>query len=187
VKKLTSVATPSGEVISGSPKNFAEGLNTAIKSFPDVFDNIYGDVVLEDDVLTEMEEIDKDDALTLTYSLVNIPGSLGKDLIAEDYDENTFYYSKFLRTSDAAKAKAKYNELATQLQSAGITNSFLTGKQKLTGKVMPPDTSKEKTESEFTISGGSSDFENFKVWLRLRKVDNEYVVEILLGEKTEDF
>jgi hypothetical protein len=187
VKKLTSVATPSGEVISGSPKNFAEGLNTAIKSYPDVFDNIYGDVVLEDDVLTEMEEIDKDDALTLTYSLVNIPGSMGKDLIAEDYDENTFYYSKFLRTSDAAKAKAKYNELATQLQSAGITNSFLTGKQKLTGKVMPPDTSKEKTESEFTISGGSSDFENFKVWLRLRKVDNEYVVEILLGEKTEDF
>jgi hypothetical protein len=110
-------------------------LNTAIKSFPDVFENIYGDVVLEDGILTEMEEIDEDDVLTFTYSLVNIPGSLGKNLIAEDFDENTFYYSKFLRTSDAAKAKAKYNELATQLQSAVITNSFLTGKQKLTGKL----------------------------------------------------
>ena len=187
VKKLTSVTTPSGEVISGSPKNFAEGLNTAIKSYPDIFENIYGDVVLEDDVLTEMEEIDEDAALTFTYSLVNIPGSIGKNLIAEDFDENTFYYSKFLRTSDATKAKAKYNELATQLQSAVITNSFLTGKQKLAGKVLPPNTSKDKTESEFTISGTSSDFDDFKVWLRLRKVGDEYIVEILLGEKTEDF
>ena len=187
VKKLTSVTTPSGEVISGSPKNFAEGLNTAIKSYPDIFENIYGDVVLEDDVLTEMEEIDEDAALTFTYSLVNIPGSIGKNLIAEDFDENTFYYSKFLRTSDATKAKAKYNELATQLQSAVITNSFLTGKQKLAGKVLPPNTSKDKTESEFTISGTSSDFDDFKVWLRLRKVGDEYIVEILVGEKTEDF
>jgi hypothetical protein len=187
VKKLTSVTTPSGEIISGSPKNFAEGLNTAIKSFPDVFDNIYGDVVLEEEVLTEMEEIDEDDVLTFTYSLINIPGSLGKNLIAEDFEENTFYYASFLRTSDAAKAKAKYNELATQLQATIITNSFLTGKQKLTGKVLPPDTSKDKTESEFTISGDSGDFEDLKVWLRLRKTGNEYVVEILLGEKTEDF
>jgi hypothetical protein len=187
VKKLVSVTTPSGEVISGSPKNFAEGLNTAIKSYPDDFDNIYGDVVLEEDVLTEMEEIDEDDALTFTHSFVNIPGSQGKNLIAEDFEENSFYYSKFLRTSEAAKAKAKYNELATQLQSAVITNSFLTGKQKLTGKVLSPDTSKDKTESEFTISGGGSDFEDFKVWLRLRKAGNEYVVEILLGEKTGDF
>jgi hypothetical protein len=187
VKKLTSVTTASGEVISGSPKKFAEGLNAAIKSYPDIFDNIYGDVVLDEDVLTEIEEIDEDAVLTFTYSLVNIPGSLGKNLIAEDFDENTFYYSKFLRTSDAAKAKAKYNELAAQLQTAVITNSFLTGKQKLTGKVLPPDISKDKTVSEFTISGGSSDFEDFKVWLRFRKAGNEYVVEILLGEKTEDF
>jgi hypothetical protein len=143
--------------------------------------------VADEDVISEMEEIDEDDALTFTYSLVNIPGSLDKNLIAEDYDENTFYYAKFLRTSDAAKAKAKYNELATQLQSAGITNSFLTGKQKLTGKIVSPDTSKDKTESEFTISGDNSDFKDLKVWLRLRKGGDEYVVEILLGEKTEDF
>src|SRR6187401_3429539 len=187
IKKLTSVTTPSGEVISGSPKNFVEGLNIAIKSYPDLFENIYGDIVIEDDVLSEMEEIDEDGALTFTYSLVNIPGSIDKNLVAEDFDENTFYYAKFLQTSDAAKAKAKYNELATQLQSAGITNSFLTGKQKLTGKIVSPDTSKDKTESEFIISGDSSDFDDFKVWLRLRKSGNEYVVEILLGEKTEDF
>jgi len=187
VKKLTSVTMPDGDVIPGNPKNFAEGLNIAIKSYPDIFDNIYGAMVVEDDVLSEMEEIDEDGALTYTYSLVNIPGSIGKNLVAEDFDENTFYYAKFLQTADAAKAKAKYNELATQLQSAIITNSFLTGKQKLTGKVLPPDTSKDKTESEFAVSGGGSDFEDFKVWLRLRKSDNEYVVEILMGEKTEDF
>ena len=187
VKKLTSVTTPDGDVIPGNPKNFSEGLNIAIKSYPDVFDYIYGGLVAEDDVLSEMEEIDEDDALTFTYSLVNIPGSLDKNLVAEDYDETTFYYAKFLRTSDAAKAKAKYNELATQLQTAVITNSFLSGKPKLTGKVVPPDTSKDKTESEFIISGSSSDFEDFKVWLRLRKSGDEYVVEILLGEKTEDF
>src|SRR6187402_1705523 len=85
VKKLMSVTTPSGEVISGTPKNFAEGLNTAIKSYPDIFENIYGDVVLEDDVLSEMEEIDQDGALTFTYSLVNISGSIDKNLVAEDF------------------------------------------------------------------------------------------------------
>ena len=143
--------------------------------------------MLEDDVLNEMEEIDEDAVLTFTYSLVTIPGSLGKNLIAEDFDENTFFYSKFLRTKDAAKAKVKYNELATQLQSAVITNSFLTGKQKLSGKAVPPDISKDKSESEFTVSGSSTDFEDFKVWLRLRKVSDEYIVEILLGEKSKDF
>ena len=187
VKKLTSITMPDGDIIPGNPKNFSEGLNIAIKSYPDAFDNIYGAMVGEDDVLSEMEEIDEEGALTYTYSLVNIPGSIGKNLVAEDFDENTFYYAKFLQTGDVTKAKAKYNELATQLQSSVITNSFLTGKQKLTGKVVPPDTSKDKAESEFTISGDSSDFKDFKVWLRLRKSGNEYVVEILLGEKTEDF
>jgi hypothetical protein len=187
VKKLTSVTTPGGEVIPGNPKNFMEGLNIAIKSYPDVFDNIYGSLVDDEDVISEMEEIDEDDALTFTYSLVNIPGSIGKNLIAEDYDENTFYYAKFLQTSDAAKAKAKYSELATQLQSTAISNSFFPGKIKLTGKIVPPDTSNDKTESEFILSEKSKDFEDFKVWLRLRKSGNEYVVEILLGQKTEDF
>ena len=187
VTKLTSVTTASGEVISGSPKNFAEGTNTVIKSYPDFFDNIFGEIVIEDAMLTEMEEIDPDEALTFAYSLVNIPGSLGKNLIAEDYDENTFYYAKFLRTKDAAKAQAKYNELGKQLQSVVVSNSFLTGNQKLTGKVFPPEISKSKTESEFTISGSGSDFDGFKVWLRLRKSGNEYVVEVLMGEKTEDF
>ncbi len=187
VKKLTSITTPDGDVIPGNPKNFADGVNIAIKSYPDIFDNIYGDIVIEDDVLSEMEEIDEDGVLTFTYSLVNIPGSIGKNLVAEDFDENSFYYAKFLQTGDAAKAKAKYNELATLLQSAVITNSFLIGKQKLAGKIVPPDTSKDKTESEFTISGSDSDFDDLKVWLRLRKSGNEYIVEILLGEKTEDF
>jgi len=57
---------------------------------------------------------------------------------------------------------------------------------KLTGKIVAPDTSKGKTESEFVIED-NSEFEDFKVWLRLRKSGNVYVVEILLGEKTEDF
>ena len=187
VTKLTSVTTATGEIISGNPKNFAEGLNSVIISYPDFFDNINGDIVLEEDVLNEIEEIDEDAALTFTYSLVSIPGSLSKNLIAEDADKNTFFYSKFLRTKDAAKAKAKYNQLATQLQAAVISNSFLTGKQKLVGKVVPPDTSKIKTESAFTISGGDNQYIDFKVYLRLRKNGDEYVVEILLGEKTEDF
>jgi hypothetical protein len=37
------------------------------------------------------------------------------------------------------------------------------------------------------VEGLVRDFEDFKVWLRLRKSDKEYIVEILLGEKTEDF
>jgi len=186
--KLTSVISPKGELISGSPKTFAEGLNSVIKSYPEIFDNIYGDAVTDTDVLTSMEEIDPDTDLEFTNSYINIPGSIDKNVIAEDFEDNTFYYARFLKTDNATKAKAKYNELATQLQAAIITNAFLTGKQKLTGKLVAPDLSSDKTETEFTLSGSSSEFENFHVWLRIRKNDNDdYVVEILIGEKSEDF
>lgn len=189
IVKLASIITPEGELITGNPKSFAEGLNNIIRTYPGGFDNISGEIVLDDDdLLDELTEIDEDYDLTFTHSLVNIPGSAGKDVIADDYDVNTFYYSKMLVTDNAVKAKARYNEIAAQLQAAVITNKYLTTKQKLIGKVIPPDVSKDITESEFTISGGNSDFKYFKVWLRMRKNDmDNYVVELFLGEKTGDY
>ena len=183
VKELLSVQTPKGEIISGHPKTFAEGINIAIKAFPNVFDDVYGQESFED-----MEDIDPDYDLDYTESLVDIPGSISKNVIGEDYIDNTFYYAKFLETDNAAKAKAKYNELASQLQSAVISNAFITGKQKLTGKVVAPETSAEKTVSVFTISGNDEKYKDFHVWLRLRKNDSdEYIVEIMLGEKEDKY
>lgn len=188
VEKLNTLITANGDIITGNPKTFAEGINVAIKAFPGIFDDIYGAAILDEDILSGLEEIDKDYALTFTSSVITIPGSIGKNIICEDFDENTFFYSKFLQTDNFAKAKARYNELAAQLQSVVITNKLITGKQKLTGKIIPPDNAKDKTESEFIISGDGRGFENFRVWLRLRKNDGDiYTVEILLGEKTDDF
>lgn len=187
LKTLTSVTTEKGEIISGTQKTLAEGINTAIKTYPGSFDDIYGAIVVEDDVLEELEPIDPDAALTFTYSLVNIPGSIGKNIICEDFDENNFYLATFLKTSDAAKAKARYKDLATQLQAVPISNAFITGKLKLVGKVTPPETGEDKTETEFSLSTEDDDYDGFHVWLRLRKSGTDYIVEILAGEKTVDY
>ena len=43
------------------------------------------------------------------------------------------------------------------------------------------------TETKYNLSGDDNDFLDCKVWLRLRLVGNEYIVEIMVGEKPDDY
>lgn len=185
ITNLEKIITASGDVITGAPQSFSDAINSIVKTYPtDYYDAIYGDVVDDYDITDELDAQDTSAYLDYNYSLIKIPGSLDQDIIATDYDLITYYYAKFIQTTDGARAKAKYNELATQLSSLLISNSFVTGKVKLKGTIEAPDLSADKTESVFTIPGSSGKLDYFSIWLTLSKnSDDQYVVSISLGEK----
>jgi hypothetical protein len=187
VKKLTTVITPEGDVISGMPKTFADGLNSVIRTYPNLFGDIFGDIVDDEELSEEMEELSLDYFPDFNYSLITLPGSIGKNLVADDYDGTFYYYARFLQTDNVAKAKAKYNELHNLILAAPIGSNMLTGKQKLTGKLEPANLTGNITETKYSLSGDDNDFLDCKVWLRLRQVGNEYIVEIMVGEKPDDY
>ncbi|MEP6514154.1 MAG: hypothetical protein ABJA79_09800, partial [Parafilimonas sp.] len=185
IVKLISLRNNYGEVIGGVQKSFAEGINSIVKSFPDDYEDIVGEEVNSSTDMDMLEEI-YDIGYGYSYSIINIPGSIDKNMVVQDFDENDFYYAKFLQTDNEAKAKAKYNELAKQLQGVSLSGHSLVGKQKLNGKVVVPDISNDLTESDFTITGDSTDYSNFHIWLRLRKIDKDFVVEIMMGQKSDE-
>jgi hypothetical protein len=184
--KLDMLQTEKGEVMNGIQKTFAEAVNNIVRTYPGLFEDITGSQDLNDEEIAIQDELDESISQDFNHSLINIPGSIGKNLIATDYDENTYFYARFLKTDNAAKAKAKYSELASQLQAVSLSGFYLAGKQKLAGKVTPPNPSDERTETVFTITGKDADYENFKVFLRMRKQDANYIVEIILGEMSEE-
>lgn len=185
VVNLNTLVTSKGDIITGSPKTLTEAINNIIKDYPvNYFDDIAGDIVDDYDLLDQFEEEDDDAYLDYSYTLFQVPGSVEKNIIATDFDLITYYYAKMLETDDAAKATAKYKDLATQLQNLVITNSYYPTKVKLQGTVTAPGNSNDKTETEFSLPSGSDSFTYFKVWLTLSKnPDDKYVVSISLGEK----
>lgn len=187
VMKLTTVITPDGDVISGTPKNFAEGLNAVVKTYPGLFGDVYGDIVEGEDAITELEEMSEEYFPDFNNSLITIPGSVAKNIIADDYGDNAFYYARFLVTMDGIKAKAKYNELHNLVQSASITSNLLTAKQKFTGTLKPANLLNRLTETEYVLTGNDDNFKDCKLWLRMRSSGRDYFVEIIIGEKAEDY
>jgi hypothetical protein len=185
--KLTTVITPDGDVISGSPKTFAEGLNAVVRTYPNLFSEIYDDPVEGETDISELEEMSEEYFPDFNKSLITIPGSVGKNIIADDWGNIAFYYARFLKTEDGNKAKAKYNELHNLVQSASISSNLLIGKQKFTGTLNPANLSNGFTETEYSLSGNDDSFTNCKLWLRLRSSGSYYFVELLIGEKADDY
>ena len=181
LQKATAIITATGESISPAPKTIAEALNIAIKTFPDTFDDITGELSDDDDWGALFDEDSDGD---LYKSLIAFPGAITEDVISLDFGKNNFYTALFLETTDGAKAKAKYNELAKQLAAASITNNILKATVKLKGTVITPDLSTDKTETIFSLQTDKSEYENFSVRLLLSKdADEKYTVSIKIGEE----
>ncbi len=181
IVKLTTLITSNGDIFSGTPKTFNEGLNSVIKNYPDLFEDISGKMDFSDEI-KDFENSDID----LSESLVALPGSIGNNLIASDFADNLFYYAKFIDTDNAVKAKAKYAELAKQVQSSSISFGAIPSKYKLKGTTSTPDLEKDKTISVYNLSNSSPDFEDFHVWLILEKNDSgNYIVYLQIGKKEE--
>jgi hypothetical protein len=187
VMKLTTAITPDGDVISGTPKTFAEGLNAVVKSYPNLFFEIFGVMVEDKAGIAALEEMSEEYFPDFNYSLISIPGSVGKNTVIDDWGDNAFYYAQFLKTADGNKAKAKYNELHNLVQATSITSNLLAAKQKFTGTLKAANLSNFLTETEYSLTGNDDKFKKCKIWLRLRQSGNSYIVELLIGEKAEDY
>lgn len=183
VTTLTSITTEDGDVVSGAPKTFAEGINAAVRTYLNYYDDIVGDYVDDYDLLDELEGDDEDSYLDFNYSLIKLPGS-EENIIATDFDMITFWYARFLKTESKEKAIARYKELATQLQAVSISSGALPAKTKLTGTVNLPTGSDDSAETEFSLANPGEKFKYFKVWLTLEKnYDDMYIVSISMGEQ----
>lgn len=182
--KVTSITTPKGDVISGTPKTFTEAMNIIVKDYTDYYDNISGTLADGDDIDAMLDALDDSDYTDYYNSLTTFPNSTKRDVIATDFDLTNYYSTTLIETTDAVKAKAKYNEIAKQLQALTLNNSILGKPVKLQGTVNAP--SGERTESAFTLNTTSSDYENFHVWLVFAQESDTYVVKLELGEKPED-
>lgn len=184
VLKATSITTATGDLFTGNPKTLQEALNITVKTYIDLFDDILGS--LSDEGLDALLD-DTDDYNDYYKSLISFPGTTKEDLIVSDLDETNFYNATFIETKDAAKAKAKYNELAKQLQACTISGGIIKKPVKLKGTVTPADPSNEKTETVFDLPTDSDKYTNFHVWLILEKdSDDQYTVKLKIGEIKED-
>jgi hypothetical protein len=134
------------------------------------------DFDLADDPDPDVAElVDFDDCI------ITIPGSIGKNIIATDFDFISYWYAKFIETPSRQNAVIKYNALAAQLLAVPISTATAP-KAKLIGKTEPPGEDGSAT-SIYTIDKPGPDLKGFKVWLSIhKKSNNMYVVSLRLGE-----
>lgn len=180
---VTSLITPKGDVITGTPKTFTEAINIIAKDYEDDYDNISG-TYNDDNEDTELDE-DWDDLLSENYtSLIHFPGTAKADKIITDFDSTQLYIITLLQTSDAAKAKAKFSEITKQLLATSITNKTLTAPTRFKGNTEVPDA--EENTSVFELITTRSEYADFKVWLKMfKKDDDTYTVLLEIGKKNE--
>jgi len=186
VVKATSIVSSSGESISPAPKTLSEALNIVAKDYPDHYDNISGSLSDDEDYLDWADTLSDNDYSDLYYSLIGFPGTANKDFIVTDFDSTNYYIAKFIDTKDAAKACAKYDEVAKQLQACSFTNKYIKTPIKLKGIVKRVSASSEKVVSELSLATTSSDYKNFHTWLVFDKdKDGNYFVRLDVGEKPD--
>jgi hypothetical protein len=182
VTKLTTMISSSGEIILGNPKSFAEGLGAVIKNYGESFDDITGASTFE--ISDETSEFDDFDIET-SISLVNMPGSIGKNLIATDFDENNFFYARFIQTNKAEQAMAKYKEVIKQVLASSFSVKDIPAKLKLTGATIAPDFSKKQSASVFNFPKDTKGFNDFEVWVIIEKKGaDDYIVFLQAGQKS---
>jgi hypothetical protein len=177
VRKVTSITTSDGRIIPGSPKSFPDALNLIVEDYMANFELFAGDVdELEKDYLGS-EDVD------VYFSLLTVPGSVGKDRVAMDFEDNNFYVTRFIETADFARAKAKYEEIGKLLKSVTLKNPALKTGRQLQGTVAQAMQA-GKTVSTFSFSDSPREYEKFHVWLELSKNESgQYTVLVKIGEQ----
>jgi hypothetical protein len=186
VVKATSIISSSGENINPSPKTFSEAMNIVVKDYTDYYDNISGGLSDDKDYLEWSAKLADDDYSDLYYSLIKFPGTAG-DFIVTDFDSTNYYMTKFIETKDIAKAKAKYDEIAKQLQTCTITNKNFKTPVKLQGTIKPVSPASDKVVSKFDLGTTNQEYKNFHAWLVFDQDKNgDYSVTLEIGEKPED-
>lgn len=186
-KTVTSLITSKGESVNPNPKTFAEAMNMVAKQFYDYYDDISGSITDESDDLLDFLDDGNDDYSDYYNSLISFPGSVGVDLTRTNFDSTNLYITTLFKSPDIEKARAKYNEIAKQIQAVTITNKYLSKPGKLQGTIVPPDMRKSKNEIVFDLAATEDEYSRFHVWLKMRKDDDDnFVITVEIGELTDE-
>src|SRR5205085_1187359 len=132
--------------VSLKPKSFSEAISFLYGQFLDAYETVNGQL----DDASELEN-DGDAFEAIATGLYSVPGAV-KNYLAQGFSEDNLFIGFYLRTTDADKAFAKYNELCKSIQSASVTLTNGTS-VKLEGEIAKPDRLGSHTVSKFYLPG----------------------------------
>jgi hypothetical protein len=134
----TQITNDKGVAISKSPKTIADAVTILVNAGFDNYE-IFGG---------EDEENNYGFADVSYKSLLNLPGSLKKDLVIYDYDDNPIYFSPYVERLSFEKATTKYNDLCKQIKAVKIVLKAGAKPEMLTGEINKPEEG-EKNSNQF--------------------------------------
>lgn len=175
---VTSLTDGNGIAINQKPKTISEALSTIINEYQNNYEALKGDEANEDDYSI-------DDYYNADNSILTFPGSVGNNVILEDYDFYLMYNGTMYKGSSFQDATAKYNELCKMLTGASLHLKYNTTPITLSGDIQPARES-ETTRSLFTLFNYPS-LNDYNVYAELKYDDSgDYEVNLVAGDVVFD-
>ncbi len=178
----TSITDGNGMPFVTKPKTLSEAILIAAREYDSYYDNIFGELLNEDDADNTLSE----DYSYVNKSLITFPGTQpgSLDLITEDDNFDVAYHAVYIITDDAEKAKAKYMDLCKQVLASNIVAKKGSTPEKPTGEIVNVSDVDKKTVSTFDIES-IRDF-NLYVIMQKDSSKNSYEVKLVLGYMSDE-
>lgn len=174
VETITALYNDKGELINTKPKTMSDALSAALSTYKDEFIGLQGNSDYSEDY----------DWLYLTYeSLISFPGTSDKDLIVSDFKDYWNYVATFAQTESFDVAKAKYDQLCSQVKTSSITLKKGTAPVKLSGDIVAA-AENDFVISQFSLPSTIKGFDDAAVSVIIKKNDNDdYIVMVVCGDE----
>jgi hypothetical protein len=169
----TSVTDENGMPVNLKPKTIEEALSLITNDYKNNYEAFKG------------AEASVDDYPVLDYysaynSIVSFPGSVGENVIAEDYDFYLSYNATLYKGSSFAAARAKYDELCKVIAATGLHLKSSSAPVTLSGDVAAAKES-ATSRTKFTLENYSS-LSDYNVYAEIKYADGEYKVSVITGD-----
>jgi hypothetical protein len=176
---VSSFTDGKGAAISQKPKTISEGLSTIINEYSNDYQALLGEEADEDDYSFE-------DYYSADNSIITLPGSVGDNVILEDYDFYLMYNATMYDGAAYEDAKAKYDELCKTLAAASLHLKSSSAPVTLSGVIQSAQES-ETTRTEFTFNNYPT-LKDYHIYAEL-KYNNDgdtYTVNLVAGDVVFD-
>ena len=174
---VTALTDENGAPISLKPKTLADALSIITNEYGNNYEAFKG------------VEADEDAYPVLDYysaynSIVSFPGSIGEDVIAEDYDFYLSFNAPLYKGSSFAAAQAKYSELCKALAATSLRLKYSSAPVTLSGDVEDArETATSRTK--FSLQNYST-LSDYHVYAEIKYDDGEYKVSVITGDVVFD-
>ncbi|MEO8711136.1 MAG: hypothetical protein ABI405_03380 [Parafilimonas sp.] len=172
---VTSFTDGNGAAISQNPKTISEALSTVINEYSNDYEALIGQEADEDDYSF-------DDYYSADNSIITLPGSVGDNVILEDYDFYLMYNATMYDGMTYKDAQTKYDELCKSLAGVSLHLKRSTAPVTLSGNIEPAQES-ETTRTDFTFNNYST-LKDYHIYAELKynEDDDKYTVNLVAGD-----